>query len=216
MTMKVIVAGGSGLVGSELLRVLVAEPKITKIISLTRRPLGNTSAKIVEEVVDFENLPSEIFKDAGAIFCCLGTTIKKAGSKAAFEKVDFEYPLNMALKAKKAGVNNYLLVSSMGANINSGIFYSKVKGKIEKAISDSGIPNVAIFRPSLLLGDRKEFRLGEKISAVLMTFFNPIIPKKYRGIHVNTVANAMLKTLLSGKKGINIFESDQIQLLTTT
>ncbi len=214
--MKVIVAGGSGLVGTELLKILSAEAKISSIITLTRRPIGTHLPKVTEQVVDFENLPVEAFENSDAVFCCLGTTIKKAGSKPAFEKVDFEYPKNLALAAKKAGVKSYALVSSMGANINSGIFYSKVKGKTEKAISESGIPQIGIFRPSLLLGDRQEYRFAEKVSAALMNVFSFIIPKKYRGIQAGTVANAMLNFVLSDKNGVKIIESDLIQDMVTT
>jgi uncharacterized protein YbjT (DUF2867 family) len=153
---------------------------------------------------------------ADDVFCCLGTTIGVAGSQENFRKVDFDYPLQVAEICLKNGAQQFLLVSAMGANAASSIFYNKVKGEIENAIDKLNYSSLQIFQPSLLLGNRKEVRVGELIGKVVMKglgflFIGPI--KKYKAIEAETVAKAMVKAALQAKKEKRVFQSDEIASL---
>ncbi len=213
--MKALIAGATGLVGSHLLQRLLEDRDYDEIWVLTRRPLNSEHKKIREIVTDFQNLRDSLQKvEAEHIYCCLGTTMKKAGSKQAFKKVDFEYPLELAqiMISKKA--EKYMLISSLGANRNSIIFYLRVKGELEEAIGQLGFPSLFIFRPSLLLGDRTESRAGEDIAKKMYQyiewlFIGPF--KKHRGIEAKTVAESMIKMAKSDQKGTLILESDRIR-----
>jgi uncharacterized protein YbjT (DUF2867 family) len=150
------------------------------------------------------------------VFCCLGTTIKKAGSQEAFRRVDYEYPLNVARLAAQWEDAHFLVVSSVGADAGSGVFYSRVKGELEKAVQALPLAGAHIFRPSLLLGERGEVRLGERMAAVAakplsLLLFGPL--RKYRPIHARTVAQAMLRVAREGRRGVEILESNRIASL---
>jgi uncharacterized protein YbjT (DUF2867 family) len=153
-----LIIGASGLVGNLLTIRLLEEKKYEKVKIVVRRKLDITHPILEQTVSDFEHFPKDKIV-ADDIFCCLGTTMKKAGSKAAFEKVDYEYPLKLAQIALKNGATQYAIVTAMGADSKSMIYYNRVKGDIEKALIDLHFPNLMIFRPSMLLGDRKEHRI---------------------------------------------------------
>jgi len=209
-----VIAGSTGLVGSELLKLLLESPDYSNVHVLVRNPSGIKNPKLNEIIVDFNKLAD--YQDAfnvTDIFCCLGTTIKKAGSQEAFKKVDVEYVLEMAKLANRAGAKSFSVISAMGANPDSSVFYNRMKGLMELGVSNSGIETVNIFRPSLLLGKRKEFRFGEKIASILVypmifLFFGPL--KKYRPIKASKVALAMLNSANEPKHGINIFSNDKM------
>ena len=168
-----LVVGSSGLVGSHLLKFLLESGYYSNVSVLVRKPVQFTHPKLTVHLVDFDFLDkfrSSIVGDD--IFCCLGTTIKTAGSQYAFYKVDYEYPAAIARIAKENGAASFSLISAMGANKKSSIFYSRVKGEIEFAVSEIGFEKVLIYRPSLLLGERNEFRFGEKIGALLSPLMN--------------------------------------------
>ena len=205
---KALVIGGSGLVGKHLIELLLADGRYT-VLALARKPLAIKNEKIIQVLFDFDN-PDKTAVAADEIFCCLGTTIKAAGSKRAFYKVDYEYVLTIAQAGYANGAKKFALVSSMGANKNSNVFYSKTKGAIEEAVSRIGYESLFIFRPSILLGRRTEFRLGEMIGKSLMKVFDFAIPKKYKAIEARQVAKAMVAGMNSGKTGIHILESDSI------
>jgi uncharacterized protein YbjT (DUF2867 family) len=153
---------------------------------------------------------------ADDIFCCLGTTIRVAGSQEAFRKVDFTYTIQVGAIGVKNGAEQLLLVSALGADLRSRIFYNRVKGEIEEAVCKLPYEGVQIFRPSLLLGDRKEFRLGEKIGEVGMKTFSFAMAgpfKKYRPIEAGVVAQAMVSVARENRAGINVYESDKIQAI---
>ena len=197
MTKKALIAGSSGLIGNELLHQLLDSGYYSEIISIVRKPSGNSHPKLVEHTIDFDKLTEypHLFM-VEDVFCCLGTTIKKAKSKEAFKKVDFHYPTIMAnLSLESNCVNSFSVVSAIGADPNSSIFYNKVKGEMEQEISDKGITNTLIYRPSLLLGQRKDFRFAEKLSSILIRpfmflFFGSL--SKYKPIKAQTVAKAMI------------------------
>lgn len=209
-----MLVGASGLVGGELLNYLLGAPEYTKIISLVRKPQGLRHPKLVEKVVDFDQL--HLYKDCfnvADVFCCLGTTITIAKSRDAFKKVDVDYPLEIAKLAKVVPVEKFLIISSMGANSKSTVFYSKMKGLLEEQLMEIGITSLHIFRPSLLVGNRKELRLGEKVSAFLgkkLAFVFVGSLKKYKPIEAKRVALGMYKAAQQKNIGTHIYRSDEI------
>lgn len=209
-----LVLGATGLVGGELLRLLLADLSYGRVVALVRRPLGLVHARLTERVVDFEQLAHarDLF-GVDDLFCCLGTTIKKAGSQAAFRRVDHDYPLEAARLAAATGVQRYLLVSSAGADPHARIFYSRVKGEAEKAVAGAGIPSVALIRPSLLLGQRQEFRFGEAVAAAISRVVGPLMPATIRPIRGETVAKAMIRIARESPRGVNRYENDQLHTL---
>lgn len=203
-----MVIGGTGLIGSSLIELLLADGRYA-VISLVRKKSALNNNQLTEVVFNFDN-PDRRLVVADEVFCCLGTTIKTAGSKDAFYKVDHDYVVETAQLAQTNGAKKFAMVSSMGANKNATFFYSKVKGITEEAVSNISYESIFIFRPSLLLGQRKEFRFGELVSKVLMTVFSFAIPKKYKAIQVRQVAKAMIASMNTGQTGIHIIESDRI------
>ncbi len=209
-----LIAGASGLVGSELLKVLLESSDYSMVNSLVRKPTGIKNPKLNEFIVDFDKLNdcADAFK-VNDVFCCLGTTIKTAGSQEAFKKVDVDYVINISALAKKHGAEKFAVISAMGANKDSSIFYNRMKGLMEKGVSESGIKSVIIVRPSLLLGNRKEYRFGEKAASVMsrpfmFLFSGPL--RKYRPVRASAVATGMHNHTQSAKPGVEIFRSDKI------
>lgn len=210
-----LIAGSSGLVGSELLKLLEDTPAYGRIHIAVRREIQTGSSKVVQHLVDFDKL--EEFDPGTAVdhvFCTLGTTIKKAGTKENFRKVDYDYVLKLGKKSIELNADKFLVVSALGANHRSRIFYNRVKGEIEQALRDLDLPHLFIFRPSLLLGDRKEQRSGEQAAINLYKVINPLFIgklRKYKGIRSEQVARALLLTALSNQEPFKIFESDEMQ-----
>lgn len=208
-----LLTGATGLVGKQVLHNLLNSNDYSEVKVLTRRSTGIQHQKLTEIRFDFDNPDASLVK-ADDIYCCLGTTIKKAGSEEAFRKVDFLYPVQVGRAAKLNGSEKYLIVSSMGADARSVIFYNRVKGEVEKELTDLQFSTLHILRPSLLLGDRGETRLGEKIGEVLARIVNPIMVgplKKYAAIESEKVANAMVKLGISPQKGLFVHDSAALQ-----
>lgn len=206
--MKVLIAGATGLIGNHLLHSLIDDNHFTEITILVRQEIEMSHFKVNQIVFDYENDKEyDKLPEYDAIYCCLGTTIKKAKSKRNFTKVDFEYPKKLAelVKTKK-----YLLVSSMGADAKSLIFYSRTKGLLEKSLTEMKLNALHIFRPSQLGGNRKEFRLGEQISDRFMRLFDTLIPSNFKLIKAKTVAEAMKIKSLGSQKGTHIYLSGEI------
>lgn len=219
MAKTALVLGASGLVGSHCLQLLLDNAAYDKIIVWLRKPLPVQHEKLQQEIINFDQLPpyADKLKNVQEIFCCLGTTIKKAGSPEAFYKVDFTYPHEIAKLAAQNGVQQFLIVTALGADSRSSIFYNRVKGEIETALGKLPLPGLQIFRPSLLLGERQEFRLGERIGAIVFTalsfaFLGRL--RRYRAIAASVVAKAMIRVAQQNLTGVNIFESEKIQALT--
>ncbi|AZQ63518.1 NAD-dependent epimerase/dehydratase family protein [Flammeovirga pectinis] len=210
-----LIIGSTGLIGKNIVTLLTENEQYDKIISITRRPLGISHPKLSEVITNFENLTTlELSTDIDVAFCCLGTTMKQAGSKEAFYKVDHTFIIDFFKLAKRYNVKNSLVVSSMGADKHSFIYYNKVKGETEYALMNLGLPVLNIFQPSLLIGNREESRFGEDLGKVFNQFLSPIIPKKYKGIEGITVAKAMIsQAALIPSKKVSFFTSDQIQEL---
>ena len=211
-----LLLGASGLVGSFCLRRLLSDPAYETVTVWVRKALPVNDAKLVQQVVDFERLADAPAISAEDVFCCLGSTIKKAGSKDAFYKVDCTYPYEIAKACANAEVKRFLLVSALGANPGSRVFYNRVKGEVEQKISGVGIPGVYILRPSLLLGPRATSRTGERIASVFSRVLRPLMIgpfRKYRAVQAESVAAAMVRSA-NGATPPGIIESDQIQKLS--
>lgn len=213
MNMKALVAGSTGLIGELLVKELLADDRVTEVEVLVRKPGITSYPKLRERVIDF----SEILKLQGLsathVFCCLGTTIKKAGSQEAFREVDYRYVADLAALAARSGCSNFTVVSSVGADAKSGNFYLRTKGEMEEAVKTSGIPSIVIMRPSMLLGDRKEFRFGEAVGKWVMKGVNPLLQGswvKYRAVEAAAVARAMLRLSALNTPGITIAEWKKI------
>ena len=213
--MKALIAGATGLIGSYLLSMLLEDPYYEQVVILTRRTLDLSDEKSNKIVTDFDKIRDVLTGiQVDHVFCCLGTTIKKAGSKEAFKKVDFEYPMELARITLKNKADKFLLVTALGANKHSIIFYNRVKGEVEEAIRQLGFPSLYIFRPSLLLGIRDEKRMGEDIAKKTYKYLDKIFIgpfKKYKGIHAKAVAVSMLRMAKSSQTGTVILESDKIK-----
>lgn len=209
-----ILVGASGLVGGELLNLLLHGEGYSKITVMGRRSLNLKHPKLEEIIVDFDRLDQykENFS-VDEVFCCLGTTIKKAKSKEGFKKVDVDYVLHLARLAKEMKVEKFLIVSSMGANQKSRIFYSKMKGLVEENLKEMGFNFLHIFRPSLLLGQRQEVRSGESAAAFLSTGLSFLLIgglRKYKPIQAKSVAKGMYHAAQSTIAGYHTYMSDEI------
>lgn len=206
---KALLLGASGLVGGQLLQQLLESDQYDQVVSLGRRPLNLHHPKLVQEILDFDQPdPSKIVGDE--LFCALGTTLRKAGSKEAQYRIDCIYPYEIGHIAKQNGVRRYLLVSSVGADVNTSNFYLRTKGDLEKRIEGLGFECFVAARPSFLLGDRAEFRLGEKVGIWMALALAPIIPKKYRGVQAATVANALITAANAGLSGVHYLENEAL------
>lgn len=189
-----VVFGASGLIGSYLLPMLFADDEYDLVISFARKPSGIVAAKLEEIITDFKDLDSLREQVKGdVVFCCLGTTINTAGSEAAFRRVDFELVRWTAVVASENKIPRYLVVSAMGADENSRVFYNRTKGEMEKAVSALKFEQCVILRPSVLYGPRKDFRFGERVGQAFMWLFWLFIPGNYKLIHARTVARKMVQ-----------------------
>lgn len=208
-----LVAGGTGLVGRQVVELLVKDPEYTKVICLARRtiPIQNPKIEFVE--TDGSNLQivaSHLTADD--VFCCLGTTIKKAKTKEAFRKIDYDYPLALAWMTKSLGAKQFHLVSALGANEGSSVFYNRVKGETESAIRKVGFDSYHIYRPSLLLGARDEERSGEDAAKVFFKLFGFLVPSRYKAIDSAKVARAMVVNAARQPKGTHIHSPKKFSL----
>jgi uncharacterized protein YbjT (DUF2867 family) len=201
---KAVVIGGTGMVGNELIKQLVNNKNYSEVVSLVRRRSGFTHPKLNEQLIDFDK-PEEykLLIDGDVLFSALGTTRANAKTKDAQYRVDFEYQFQVAQIAAQQGVKRYVLVSSAGANASSGNFYLRMKGQLDDAVATLGFETTSIIRPGQLDGNRKEKRLGEKISLKIMYFLNTLgLFRKYRPIQASEVASALMNAAEKQKTSI--------------
>jgi uncharacterized protein YbjT (DUF2867 family) len=211
-----LLAGATGLVGREILRELLASEHYREVQVLVRRPVPDIQAnpKLKIRKVDFARLPAE-FPAVDDVYIALGTTIKAAGSEAAFRQVDFDFVLNIARAAKGTGAKRLAVVSAIGADAKSRVFYSRVKGEMEAAIAQLGYESVVIAQPSWLVGDRTALgqppRPAEIWAERLMRPIGGILPKWLRPITARAVASAMVAAMLEAKPGVRVLKSGAMQ-----
>ena len=207
-----VIVGSTGLVGSYLVRYLLASPIYRQVFALTRQGLQIHDPKLVQIKVDWSKLAEALTAvQAEDVFCCLGTTIDKAGSKKNFYQVDFQYPLDLARVMKARGALRYFLISALGADPRARVFYNRVKGEVEGAITGVGFQAVHIFRPSLLLGPRNERRRAEDIAKFFTTRLGFLIPAGFKAVHASQVAAAMVYYASAGLSGVSIHSSAEIR-----
>lgn len=211
MSNVAVIAGASGLVGQECLRLLLN--RYDSVISLVRKPTGGTHSRLTERRIDFERLDTLEIPRGAHVYSALGTTIKKAGSEAAFRRVDFDYPKMLAGRAAAAGGAKFVLVSSVSSHNASGNFYLRVKGELEEVIAAMPLEAALFFRPSVLIGDREEKRTGEMIGivvarAIAFALVGPL--RKFRAIPAGTVAEAMVAAANSEVRGVHIYHYNEI------
>lgn len=201
-----LLAGATGLVGSHVLQLLLADDAYSHVVTLGRRASPVQHPKLEQRGGDLGGL--EALDD---VFCCLGTTIRKAGSQEGFRRVDYDMIVDLARAGVRAGATQFLLVSAIGADPASRVFYSRVKGEAEAAVRQLPYRGIQIFRPSLLLGERAEFRLGERIAmiaapAVKLALVGRL--RRYRPIEAAAVARAMVRVAKEAPRGPNVYEYD--------
>lgn len=217
MSKTAIVIGATGLTGTYLVSALLQDPAFSKVKVLVRRPWAHEHPGLESIIVNFDDTTSlRTALQGDMLFCCIGTTIKKAGSQQNFREVDHDIPVRCARVALEQGVSQFLMISSIGAKPTSRNFYLRTKGETEQTILQLGYQSIHIFRPSIILGQRQEARLAETIGKWLIQVFYFLLQgtwKKYRGIKAVTIANAMLLAAKKGDPGAHIYESDAIQLL---
>lgn len=212
---SLLLAGASGLIGTELSRQALALPGLQALHAVVRRtPSGATADPRLHWLpVDFSRLGTLPQADAAA--CALGTTIKVAGSQAAFRAVDFDAVIAFAQAARQAGVERFAVVSALGADAGSAVFYNRVKGEMEDALRGLGFASLTIARPSLLAGDRaalgQPLRLGERLGLALTAPLGPLFPAAWRPIHADVVARALLHALAEARPGVRVVESGALQ-----
>jgi uncharacterized protein YbjT (DUF2867 family) len=211
---KAILIGASGLIGSEILKIL-RNSDYASVKLLVRRKLDVSDEKIVQELVDFDNAESWVnaFQGYEHVFCSIGTTRSKTPDLLNYRKVDFDIPVNAIKAAEQCGISAFMLVSSVGADALSKNFYLKIKGEVDDVLQAANIPIKGTFRPSLLLGNRKEKRIGEWIARKTMPLFNFLVPSKYKAIQASDVAHAMLEATKKQASQFAVYQYKEIQAL---
>lgn len=211
MKLTANVIGATGLVGRYLVQQLLENANFEKVRIFVRRDAGIEHPKLEQQIVDFSDERSwgkHLIGDV--LFSALGTTLKQAGGKDKQYEIDFTFNLNFAKKAKENGIENYVLVSSVGANATSSLFYTRMKGELDEAVQQIGFKNLAILRPTSLVGERKERRIAEEMSIPVVNFVTKFVFKKYKPIHGKTVAQAMINVVLHPNPEKTIWEADEV------
>jgi len=203
-----LIAGASGLVGAFCLEYLLADPRYKTVHSLVRRRSGKEHPRLQEHLVDFENLARDMPDcTLDDVYCCLGSTMKQAGSKTAFERVDHDYVVELARLCKARGTQRFMLVSALGADAGSSVFYNRVKGRVELELQQLDFTALHIFRPSLLTGPRQEFRPAERMASAAAMLLRPLLRgglARYRAVAAAHVARCMLQAAAADLAGVKI------------
>lgn len=208
--MKLLILGATGLVGSHVLELALADSRIDAVVAPVRKPLA-PHPKLKAPVVNFEQLPIEAgIWNVDAVICALGTTIKTAGSQEAFLRVDRDYPLLIAELAKSYGAPVFVLNSAMGANPQSKIFYNRVKGEVEEGLKQLNFKSLTLVRPGLIGGHRNAFRFGEEIAKAVARLLHPVLPVRWHLNPARQIAATMIKAALEAKPGIQVITSEEL------
>lgn len=207
---SVMLIGATGLVGQQVLAKALSHPGVSQVVALTRRALP-AHDKLLNPVVDFDDLPPDApWWRVDAVVCALGTTMRAAGSKAAFYRVDHDLPLMVARLAREHGARAYALNSALGAHPSSRVFYSRTKGELERDLQKLGYPSLTYVRPGLIGGERSESRPGEHLALRVSTWVGPLLPPRYRVVPAERIAHHLLGAVLAPPAGVNILESEAI------
>lgn len=204
----ILLAGATGLTGEHLLDRLLDEPTVERVLAPSRRALAEHS-RLDNPVGELSELLPQLTGPIDTAFCCLGTTIKKAGSQSAFRAVDLDLVVAFAQRARELSARHLLVVSALGADSQATVFYNRIKGEMEEALRAQAWPQLTLARPSLLLGERSDFRLGERLAAP----FAQLLPGKWRGIEANRLAHALWRLALEDGQGVRVVESDELRRL---
>lgn len=212
--MEAIVIGGSGATGRELVRLLLADVRFSKVRVLLRRPYFEQHDKLEEIIVDFDKLSSYQNHIKGEVaFSCLGTTLKDAGSKEAQWHIDYDYPLEVAQLAFNNGSSHFVLLSAVGADAKSSIFYNRMKGRLEEAIKKIGFKHLMILQPGIIERPNSN-RLGEKIGLKVITFFNALgLFQQYAPVKTDNLAQAMIESVFSYRSSVQVISLKEIRAL---
>ncbi|MGC4008588.1 MAG: oxidoreductase [Pseudomonas sp.] len=205
---NILLAGATGLTGEHLLDRMLNEPTVKRVIAPARRKLAE-HPRLENPIGPLAELIPHLVQPVDTVFCCLGTTLKEAGSEEAFRSVDYDLPLALGERGLALGARHYIVVSALGADSKSSIFYSRTKGELEDALRQQGWQQLTIARPSLLLGQREEVRLAELLAAP----FSRILPGKLHGIEAIALARALWRLALEPGKGVRVVESDELRKL---
>lgn len=208
--MNVILAGATGLVGGQVLQQLLDDARCRSVIAVTRRPLAQQHAKLRNDVIDFAQLAAWTAPAADAVICALGSTMKQAGSREAFHRIDHDYPLQLARAARAQGTAAFVLNSAAGADPDSRFFYNRVKGELERDLRLLGFPALILVRPGLIGGERNEHRTGEQIASRVLGLLGPVLPRRYRINPAERIAAAMVQAALAPPAGVQIVESTEL------
>jgi len=205
---RILLAGATGLTGEHLLDRLLNEPTVERVLAPSRKPLAE-HPRLENPVGPLQTLLPQLSGDIDTAFCCLGSTIKEAGSQDAFRAIDHDLVIEFARRARELGARHLLVISALGAGSDSSIFYCRVKGEMEEALRAQDWPQLTIARPSQLLGPRMEVRPVERLTAPL----SYLLPGKYRGIPACTLARALWRLALEDGDGTRVVESDELRKL---
>lgn len=207
---RLLLVGATGLVGRHVLQRALADPRVASIVAPTRRPLP-AHAKLLAPAVDYERLDEDAaWWRADAVICTLGTTLRTAGSKAAFRRVDHDHPLAVARRAHAHGTPTYVLNSAIGADAASRFFYNRVKGELEEALQQVGFASLTLVRPGLIGGQREEFRLGERLMASVLRAAGPLLPRRWRLNPAEHIAQALLEAALAARPGVSVIGAERM------
>lgn len=208
--MKILLVGATGLVGSHVLQLALADERVTSVVAPTRRSLAE-HPNLEAHLIDYDQLPAGAsWWQADAAICTLGTTMKQAGSREAFRRVDHDYPLAVARLARRYGTPTYVLNSAMGASSASRFFYNRVKGELEEDLAGCGFESLTFVRPGLISGPRQDFRAGERTAEWILKLLGPGLPRRMRVSPADNLARAMLEAAVEAKPGVNIIRSEAL------
>lgn len=207
---RVLLVGATGLVGQSVLHQALADQRIAQIVALSRRPLS-AHPRLENPLVNFDALPGDAsWWQVDAVVCTLGTTMRRAGSRQAFRRVDFEYPLAVGNLARRRGAHAFALTSSLGASARSRSFYLRTKAETENALANLGFPSLTIVRPAVIGGARAERRPGEALAAGMLRALGRLLPRRYRVVPAERIAKALLEAALVAPDGLHVVESEAL------
>lgn len=207
---RLMLVGATGLVGQAVLQQALADPRVSQVVAPTRRGLP-PHPRLLNLLVDFDQLPSDAsWWAVDAVVCALGTTIRVAGSRAAFYRVDHDYPLRVAELARKGGAQAFALNSALGADPASRVFYSRTKGELERDLQALIYPSLTVVRPGLIGGDRTESRPAEQLAVQLSQWLRPLLPLRYRVVPAGRIAHHLLQAALLARPGFQVLMSEAL------